>query len=438
MRGKHILGVLAAMAAMVATVSAAASLASITVTSPNGGEGLEIGSVHKVTWTSQGIEGNVTVEYSTNRGATWKTIMPSTDNDGSYDWTVPPDPSDNCLVRITEHDRDEAASDTSDEVFSIVPPSTAYITVVSPNGGENWRAGSTRGIKWTAGGTGEAEYVRIEYSTDRGRTWTTIVPSIRHTASGSYDWMVPNTPSEDCLVRVRGIGGDDAPSDTSDGLFTILPPFSPAIKVTSPNGGETWLVDSKKTITWHTIGIVKKVRIDYSCDGGESWRAIVDAVRNRGSYPWRVPDTPSDNCVVRVSARLPGGQPSDVSDGAFSIAAPPEDLIEVLTPNGGEHLTAGREYEITWESSGIDKVIIEYSKNKGISWEFVAQTAAGDKSYRWKVPEVSSDHCLVRISGNDSDQDPWDMSDAVFSITSLVAASVTVVFLPMVGTPCCP
>ena len=43
----------------------------ITVTSPNGGESWEVGSVHNITWTSAGAVGNVMIDYSTNNGSTW-------------------------------------------------------------------------------------------------------------------------------------------------------------------------------------------------------------------------------------------------------------------------------------------------------------------------------------------------------------------------------
>ena len=73
---------------------------SITVISPNGGECWPPGSTHNITWTSQNAGGSVKIEYSTNGGASWTTIVGSTSNDGSYSWTVPNTPSSNCLVRI--------------------------------------------------------------------------------------------------------------------------------------------------------------------------------------------------------------------------------------------------------------------------------------------------------------------------------------------------
>ena len=62
----------------------------------------------------------------------------------------------------------------------------------------------------------------IEYSIDNGATWTTVVPAAAHSgAGGSYNWTVPDTPSETCLVRITDNSSDEGPSDVSDAVFTI-------------------------------------------------------------------------------------------------------------------------------------------------------------------------------------------------------------------------
>ncbi|NIN36322.1 MAG: hypothetical protein GTO60_15015, partial [Gammaproteobacteria bacterium] len=77
---------------------------SITLTSPNGGEAWSVGVSHDITWTSTGSVGNVKIDYSVDNGTNWIEIIASTANDGAYAWTIPNNPSDNCLVRISETD----------------------------------------------------------------------------------------------------------------------------------------------------------------------------------------------------------------------------------------------------------------------------------------------------------------------------------------------
>lgn len=98
--------------------------ANITVTSPNGGESLDMGSTHLITWSAAGIVDMVKIEYSADSGDSWSSITPSTTNDGYYSWTVPNVISSQCLIRISEA-HVGTPSDTSDSVFSIteaIPP----------------------------------------------------------------------------------------------------------------------------------------------------------------------------------------------------------------------------------------------------------------------------------------------------------------------------
>jgi hypothetical protein len=384
---------------------------SITLTSPNGGENWGAGSAQNITWASVDMDDieNVIIEYSIDNGATW-TVIAHPANAGSYNWTVPVNSSDNCLVRVRGGDSDDSPADVSDAVFSISSSTLPSITVTSPRGRESWEVGSIHSITWTS--TGAVENVIIEYSIDNGTTWTIIAPE--NPNDGSYNWAVPNTPSNNCLVRVSGSDSDEAPSGVSGSVFSIVPATSPKLVVTFPNGGEKLTVSSSVDITWTSIGTIDNVTIEYSPDSGATWTVIETSIANEGSYNWTVPDNPSDECLVRVGEI--SGEPVDISDAVFSMVSPSSASITITSPNGGETLTAGAAHDITWTSTGtINDVIIEFSIDNGATWTIIAHTT-NEGSYNWTVTDTPSDNCLVRIKGNDSDNGPSDVSDAVFSI----------------------
>ena len=66
----------------------AAQTPAITITAPNGGEQWQQGSVHPITWTSTGVPGNVKIDLFKG-GVLNGTIIASTTNTGSFNWTVP-------------------------------------------------------------------------------------------------------------------------------------------------------------------------------------------------------------------------------------------------------------------------------------------------------------------------------------------------------------
>jgi hypothetical protein len=129
-----------------------------------------------------------------------------------------------------------------------------------------------------------------------------------------------------------------------------------------------------------------------------------------------------DSCLWPPSTILsfsrPNGQtwvPRDNMPYCFWVGAP---QIRVTAPNGGEHWAVGSNQNITWLSenfSGADAKI-EYSTNSGADWLPVIASTPNDGSHPWLIPATPSAHCLVKVS--DLDGDPYDISDAEFSITA--------------------
>jgi len=75
--------------------------APIALTYPNGGENLSSGTVCNITWTSIEVT-NLKIEYTTNNGVNWNTIVESTPaSTGNYNWTIPAGlSSTNCKIKL--------------------------------------------------------------------------------------------------------------------------------------------------------------------------------------------------------------------------------------------------------------------------------------------------------------------------------------------------
>jgi hypothetical protein len=369
-------------------------VARIRVTSPNGSETLTAQSTHTITWETTGIlvDANVKIEYSTDDGVTWEETAASTDNDGNYDWTVPDITSTECKVRISK--TDGAPIDSSDSNFEIVGAGTDTLNLTFPNGGETLPGGQTQTITWTS--SGSISNVKIEYSTDNGTTWKTVTPSTGD--DGSHSWKVPSIESDECLVRVSD-ALDGSPSDQNASTFSIVYAGSETIKVTKPNGGNNYFIGIVTDITWTSTGRIYGVRIEYSTDNGTSWTEIKASTLNDGRYDWEVPDTPSTQCLVRITD-VTDGTPSDTSDSVFTIMS----------------WEVGTQHNITWTTSGtVGNVKIEYSSNNKNTWNTITNSTANDGSYTWTIPNAPSSDCYVRIS-EAADGNPTTTNINPFSI----------------------
>jgi hypothetical protein len=180
-----------------------------TVISANGGESLLAGTNHTITWQTLGTFQNILLQYSTNNGATWIPIN-TVPNTGSYVWQVPSVNSSQCLIRLSDTEYPQK-NDISNNVFTIY---TGSITVNTPNGGEALMAGNLYDITWSS--VGSFPNVSIDYSSNNGGNWTPVDTTAN---TGSYEWLVPELNSVQCLVRVSDPGYTI--SDTSNAPFTI-------------------------------------------------------------------------------------------------------------------------------------------------------------------------------------------------------------------------
>lgn len=375
------------------------------VTAPNGGETLIIGTNSNITWNASTFYSTVNIEYSTNNGSTWTTIVTADPNDGTYTWNVPNAPTSQALVRVS-NSANTAVNDVSNAVFSIVPGS---VTVTAPNGGELFYSCRTTTITWTA--TGVSNFWNIDYSLNNGTTWTSIASSLSVTPSGgvySYSWTIPFVASTQTLIRVRDFN-DLAKTDQSNAVFTIAYP----VTVLTNNGGSTWQGNTVQNITWTAAGLISgTLTLEYSLNNGSTWNTIATGETNDGTYSWTVPNTPSAQALIRVRDNTSTCQ-NDVSNAMFTISEP----TPILTaPNGGEVWTVNSNRSITWNSNSFYSTVnLEYSINSGSTWTPIATGVSNTGSYSWLIPYTPSMQALVRAS-NSANTAINDVSNAVFTI----------------------
>lgn len=96
--------------------------------------------------------------------------------------------------------------------------------------------------------------------------------------------------------------------------------------IVSPNGGERFIEGTTHQIIWSALGhdAAYPVKLEYSVDGGKTYKTVVDSTENDGTYVWVLPDrVSSDHARVRVSDR---NDPSifDDSDEPFAILSADE------------------------------------------------------------------------------------------------------------------
>ncbi|MCX6601147.1 MAG: hypothetical protein NT025_06260 [bacterium] len=104
------------------------------------------------------------------------------------------------------------------------------------------------------------------------------------------------------------------------------------------------------------------------------------------------------------------GCPKDEDD-----ETPPQHSITVTAPNGGQTWQVGSNHAITWTSSEISTVTIEWSVDGGTNWTEVVASLANNNTYSWTLPNTPTITGKVKVR-DASDAAVFDVSDANFTV----------------------
>ncbi|MCM8812128.1 MAG: hypothetical protein NC910_03645, partial [Candidatus Omnitrophica bacterium] len=247
-----------------------------------------------------------------------------------YTWNpIPNKASSTVKVRVVDPNDPTLVYDDSDNAFQIqghfILANPLFTGMAAP-------VGSTINVDWTWGGN--MTTALIEYSTDGGSNWNPINENEGTandgvvTNDGRYEWTIPDTISTNSVLRIRRNATDFEVMDVS-GVFNIHGNFT----LTSPVGGERFIVNKPTSITWDWNGTMSTVKIEYSVDGGTTWNPINESVltpddgivtNGSGSsgstgYTWTVPDDWTTTAKIRISNPDDPNYGYSISPAVFDI-----------------------------------------------------------------------------------------------------------------------
>jgi photosystem II stability/assembly factor-like uncharacterized protein len=361
---------------------------SITLLTPNGGEVFNSNVDTIIAWSGNLVSNLVKIEYSINNGTGWNLVANNVPNTNYYQWLVPNTPSSNCRVIIKDA-LFPTITDQSNSAFTITPP-TPNISLISPNGSEQWGIGTNQTITWNSNNIAN---VKIEYSVDSGVTWI-IINSLVQANLGNFTWLVNAVPSNNTLIRVA----DAANISVNDVSNNVLELYTPTtfIDLLYPNGGEQIAAGINSNITWNAIGI-SNIAIEYSINNGVSWQLIETGVlASTGTYSWNVPNWFSNSVKIRIRD-VGNASMNDQSAVFFSIIEP---SISFSSFPVGATFDLFTNFNLYWTSIGISTQLLklEYSVNNGTNWVTFATGVANTGSYNWSINCPPNSLCIFKVS----------------------------------------
>jgi hypothetical protein len=132
---------------------------------------------------------------------------------------------------------------------------------------------------------------------------------------GSQAWTVTGPASAAARVLVIS-DAQTSVRDSSNANFSLL---MPTVTVTTPNGGESWIVGTTPSIHWSTVGLTGNVTIELNRTyPSAAWESLVPNTANDGNESWIVSGPLGPSARIRVSSTsLPAV--ADTSDANFAI-----------------------------------------------------------------------------------------------------------------------
>ncbi|PKL84745.1 MAG: hypothetical protein CVV22_11190 [Ignavibacteriae bacterium HGW-Ignavibacteriae-1] len=183
--------------------------------------------------------------------------------------------------------------------------------------------------------------------------------TISYTPSdSSYNFCKFEIESAPCTMQYYAVGG-----------YRGIKPKIQTLKLTHPNGGETFVVGNDTLITWEGVLPDEKVHLEYSTNYGQNWQTITKNASGL-AYNWtNIPKPASNQCLVRVSQ---GGVKNDSNESKyleFSLEHSERVNNAIWSPNGDMILTVSDDFSaIIWDSwNGLPLLTLKYTYNKIIN-----------------------------------------------------------------------
>lgn len=378
--------------------------ASVTLTAPNGGENWQGGTFRNITWVANSVS-QVNLEYSLDNGGNWSLIainVPAAN--GSHPWLIPNVSSTKCLVRVSNVSN-PLLVDQSDGVFTIQSnPNVVWTEDFSSfNAGQYHTAGNayydatnqyfvlTPPNNWINGRL----YYKTLFSMDEFVAEFDMKIGGGSGADGIVFAMVQNytyPSSNGGRIDFHGAVGYGVEFDTYHNPEFSDPSEEHIAVVQNSTGNHlSFYIASNGEIEdnqWHHI------RIGFNAG---QFGVYLDGV-NKLNYT--VSNYQVFDGYFGFTAATGINNNYHIIDNIIVTSGQASNPITVTSPNGGETWQVGSQQNITWTSAGVANVKIEFSTDGGATWEppIVNSYPAGNQSYTWTIPNITSGKCKIRIS----------------------------------------
>lgn len=241
-----------------------------------------------------------------------------------------------------------------------------------------------------------------------GGSFMNMTCAILKTTNGGTNWIKQNVPVS-TWVRTSSFLNENVGYAVGD--FGLI--------LKTSNGGSNWNISPSPTSEWlYSVYFINETTgwigagngsIFKTTDGGVTWAEQTTGISNR------------INSLFFLTANLGWGS-ADAGKIIKHFVVPSS--ISLVSPNGGELFQVKNNLTISWTSTNVTNVKIEYSTDNGTDWRLISSSyPASSGSYSWNISNFSSGNYLIKLS-DVSNNNLFDVSDNQFEIYKPVYGDV--------------
>jgi hypothetical protein len=449
--------------AVASWTSVYAPTASLTLTSDFSGRSFEIGSVLPIRWTAVGVQ-NVNISITGDYGLSWSEVASAVPaSSGQFDLTLPEDVRYQCKIRITDASNNQITETTPGMfvIYNHLPakvepllranftvflwPYNSQYPVTNSSDSEfvNGRVGNACGPTAVANIMAYWEFPRKgfgkkTFTDSHNCVWSADFAESEYNYDLVRDNLLPNSPQilidanarlmYHAGVAMHNIYRSGNSWDVMNGLTQHLG-YSSRLKELCRDdyNPEQWEKIMKSELSLGRPQMMQGWASLFSDGNYAGHWYMCDGYNEKNEFHVNLDYGGAEN---RLYCPLYSFKDYGFRNWIFAYLEPEKNgkTINLISPAGEENWQQSSEKHITWTSTGVSNVRIEFSDNGGATWtSLIESTPAAPGGCDISLPQVVSSDCKIRVTDAE-DINIFDRNRTPFQVYDTKSLEITSIF----------
>lgn len=343
---------------------------------------------------------------------------PDTDDDGQL-W----------YEDIDDQDNDGSRKDMGAIPYyglDTIPPS---VTLISPNGGENYGTGSTELMIWTSNDDRSLQWAKVYVSYDNEESFE-LIDSIGGPIS-ELEFVVPEYfITNQAYVKVEvSDWGNNIVEDISDNSFNIIDIIIPNGNIITPAESFSAPENTEIVIQWDgEDNILLDSTAIYFKNNYDSLYQIGLVHSSINEFNFLLPFGITEEATIIINLKDTAGNSNSIQSPFFSITDNTEPVVSIEDIT---EVAIAQNFPISWNASdnlALRSHHIYFSPHNSTNFTFIDSVIGDSFNYNWIVPNhVSSDARIMIKTFDSTNLTSTDTTD-FFNIIDTISPNILILY----------